>query len=182
MSYADSISAAYGVSGELAAAVVTAADAVKADPGYLADLINYETAGTWSPSIRNPKSTATGLIQFLESTAKRLGTTTDALAAMTAVQQMTYVQAYLEAVAKTYGPLSAESDLYMAVFYPAAIGQGLDYSFGSSVTAVNASSTVRDYVEAVRSRSKLGALKTTATRLPVFAGLLILAGVAALSR
>ena len=35
--------------------------------------MGIETAGTFDPSIKNPKSTATGLIQFLPSTAASLG-------------------------------------------------------------------------------------------------------------
>lgn len=181
MTYAQSIVSAYDVSEDLANAIVSTADAVKADPGYLADLINYETAGTFSPSIQNPNSSATGLIQFLSSTAKGLGTTTAELADMTAVDQMQYVQAYLEGVQRTYGPLSAESDLYMAVFYPKAIGQGMDYSFGSAVTAVNASNKVSDYVSAVRRKSKLGKLLPSSTRNTGVAALLILVGAAALA-
>lgn len=152
-----------GVSLELAELVTQVALAVEADPGFLADLINYETAGTWSPAIQNPNSSATGLIQFIESTAGRLGTTTAALAGMTAVQQMAFVHIYFDAVYQTHGPLSAESDLYMAVFYPAAIGKGLDYAFGAAVTAVNASNTTRDYVEAVRRKSQLGRLLLSST-------------------
>ncbi len=161
--FATQIAEAYGISSELADLVVSTAAAVQADPGHLAALINYETAGTWSPSVKNPNSSATGLIQFLESTAQDLGTSTAQLATMTAVEQMAYVQAYLVGKAKTYGPLSIESDLYMSVFYPKAIGKGLDYEFNSSVTAVNASNTTRDYFDAVNRKRKLGALLSSSS-------------------
>lgn len=42
----------------------------------------------------NRASGATGLIQFMPSTAKQLGTTTDKLAAMTEVDQLDYVAKY----------------------------------------------------------------------------------------
>lgn len=176
-SSAQKIVDAYGVTLELADRIVAAAQSVQADPGLLADLINYETAGTFSPSIKNPNSTATGLIQFLSSTASKLGTSTAALAEMSAIEQMDYVQLYLERVAATYGPLSVESDLYMSVFYPAAIGKGTSYAFGSAVTAVNASNTVQDYVDAVRRKSKLGAVlssSSSSSSLPLGLGLAFL--------
>ena len=50
----------------------------------------FETGRTFNPAIRNSIG-ATGLIQFIPSTARGLGTTTDALASMTRVQQMDFV-------------------------------------------------------------------------------------------
>ena len=69
-------------------------------PGELASLMGFESSWTWSPSVRNPSGGATGLIQFMPSTAKMLGTTTDQLAAMSAVQQLDYVKAYLARMPK----------------------------------------------------------------------------------
>ena len=82
-----------------------------------------ETARSMSPAKKNPKSSATGLIQFLEGTAKSLGTTTSQLAGMTRVQQQVFVDRYflqsgIKSVAKpTLG------DVYMAVFAPVGIGK-----------------------------------------------------------
>ena len=64
------------------------------DPGWLANLINFESGRTFDPSIVNHIG-ATGLIQFIPSTAKSLGTTTEALAKMTPKEQMVYVEKYL---------------------------------------------------------------------------------------
>lgn len=100
-------------------------------------VIEFETAGSWSPAIKNPGSTATGLIQFLESTAKGLGTTTADLAGMTRAQQMEYVGKYLEPYK---GRIKNFGDLYMAVHYPKAIGQSetyVMYSQGSAEYAAN---------------------------------------------
>src|SRR5205823_3605794 len=44
--------------------------------------IAFESVETFSPSVRNPMSGATGLIQFMDDTARNLGTSTDALSAM----------------------------------------------------------------------------------------------------
>lgn len=107
------------------------------NPDWLMYVMNNETAGTFDPSIRNPNSTATGLIQFLESTAANLGTTTVALAAMTAVQQLDYVQAYFANIIKIYGPIQSVSDCYLAVFYPAAIQWTVDKQFPDNVYTLN---------------------------------------------
>lgn len=68
----------------------------------------------------NPATKATGLIQFMPATAARLGTSIEALKAMTNVQQLTYVYKYLEPYR---GKINSYQDLYFAVFFPAAIGK-----------------------------------------------------------
>ena len=93
------------------------------DPGWLANLINFESG--FSPSIRNSKSGATGLIQFMPSTAEDYGTTTGALASMSAKTQWSYVRRYLKRKPKKF---SEPTDVYMAVFYPWAMGRGRDIS------------------------------------------------------
>ncbi len=40
---------------------------------WLEGVINFETAGTWDPKIKNPNSSGRGLIQFLDGTARQLG-------------------------------------------------------------------------------------------------------------
>lgn len=103
-------------------------------PNWLMIVINNESAGTFSPSIKNPLSTATGLIQFLESTALRLGTSTAQLAQMSNVQQLDYVKKYLMVYK---GKMKSAADTYLAVFYPAAIGKPPDYTFPASIVSVN---------------------------------------------
>lgn len=89
-------------------------------------IIEFETAGTWSPSVQPVRadgtriSSATGLIQFLESTAEGLGTSTEALAQMTRAEQMEYVQRYLEPYADR---IQNFGDLYMAIHWPRGVGQ-----------------------------------------------------------
>ncbi len=72
---------------------------------------------------KNPYGSATGLIQFVESTARGLGTTTAALRAMSPLQQLDYVEKFLVANKRAAGfsdkhKLSA-GDLYSLVFLPA---------------------------------------------------------------
>ena len=85
----------------------------------------WESANTFSPSIKNAAgSGATGLIQFMPSTAQALGTSTAALAAMTAVDQLDYVLKYFMPYR---GRLKNLGDLYMAILWPAGVGKADSY-------------------------------------------------------
>jgi hypothetical protein len=69
-------------------------------------------------------SGATGLIQFMPSTAISLGTTTAELAKMTPEDQLHYVHKYF----KPYrNKLKTIDDVYMAILWPRAIGEPDDY-------------------------------------------------------
>ena len=80
----------------------------------------FESAHTFRPSVRNKYSNAVGLIQFIPSTAKRLGTTPDKLAGMTGVQQLVYVEKYFAPYA---GRMYDVYDMYIVVFAPAFLGR-----------------------------------------------------------
>lgn len=96
------------------------------EPEWLMKVINKETAGTFSPSIKNPTSSATGLIQFMADTAIGLGTTTANLAKMSAIEQLYYVEKYF----KPYiGKMHSFADVYIAVFYPAALNKSDNWVF-----------------------------------------------------
>ncbi len=110
-----------------------------------------------NPAIRNPMSHAVGLIQFLPSTAADLlglpksmpgrgGLAAAAFERMSPEEQLEQVEAYLE---KASNGRSIETlrDLYMCVFYPAAVGKGDGFviaraddasAFGRLVYALNA--------------------------------------------
>ena len=81
-----------------------------------------------NPAAVNSKSGATGLIQFLPSTAKGLGTTTEDLKQMSGSEQLEYVYKYLK---RYKGKLNTLSDVYLTVFYPYAVGKPSDYVLGS---------------------------------------------------
>lgn len=83
--------------------------------GALLGLMQSES--TMNPQSVNPKSGATGLIQFMPSTAQSLGTTTAALYKMNRAQQMAYVDKYFQPYS---GGLSGASagKLYAYVFLP----------------------------------------------------------------
>lgn len=86
-------------------------------------VMDFETGGTFSSSVRNAAgSGATGLIQFMPSTARALGTTTEELAQMSRSEQMVYVEKYFDQFAdKIRG--GQVDDVYMAVLWPKAIGK-----------------------------------------------------------
>ena len=89
-------------------------------PNWLMAVINFETAGTFSPSIKNKYTGATGLIQFMPSTAVGLGTSTAQLALMPFEKQLEYVEKY-------YRPYKSKIkgfiDLYLATFFPVSMGK-----------------------------------------------------------
>lgn len=72
----------------------------------------------------NYGSGATGLIQFMPSTARGLGTTTAALKNMTAIRQLDYVYEYFRPYR---GRISTLGDMYMAVLWPSGIGKSDNY-------------------------------------------------------
>jgi spore coat assembly protein SafA len=113
------------VSKEFRQKVREIADSLKTDPNYLMACIAFESGETFSPSIPNKAgSGAIGLIQFMPSTAQSLGTTSEELASMSAVEQLNYVEKYFKS---SRGKLATLDDVYMAILWPAAVGKPLDY-------------------------------------------------------
>jgi hypothetical protein len=108
------------VSPEFKTKVIEISNRLGVNASYLMAVMAFETGGSFSPSVRNQIG-ATGLIQFLPSTARNLGTTTDALANMTAVEQLDYVEKHLR---QYQGRLRTLADVYMAILWPRAIGEG----------------------------------------------------------
>jgi len=113
---------------------------------WLCNLMAHESAGTFNPAIKNSIG-ATGLIQFLSSTAKSLGTTTTALAKLTFKEQLYWVDKYLDGWKSTWksrklltnGKVNdnfQQPDLFMTIFYPAAIGKP-NFQFPDSVSKAN---------------------------------------------
>lgn len=114
------------VSAEFLAKAIRIAYEIGADPSDFMAAMAFETGGTFSPSIVNKQSGATGLIQFMPSTARALGTTTELLALMSAVEQLDWVKKYF--VQNGYaGRIGNLPDLYMAILWPKAIGKPADY-------------------------------------------------------
>lgn len=107
---------------------------------WLATIISFESAGTFSPHKLNAAgSGAFGLIQFLPSTAATLLRLPKAEAvergrAMSFTEQLNeMVIPYFESFRRKFQSLE---DLYAAVFYPAAMGKASSYVIGTAPSKV----------------------------------------------
>ena len=88
-------------------------------------VMSFETGGTFDPAQKNRAgSGATGLIQFMPSTAKGLGTSTEELSKMTRTEQLKYVDKYFSNKGIEGGNLD---DLYMSILFPVAVGKPDDF-------------------------------------------------------
>lgn len=101
---------------------------------WLMACIAFETGRTFDPAQLNlAGSGATGLIQFMPRTAIGLGTTTEALAAMTAVEQLDYVESYFEPYKLRINTLP---DMYLAILMPSYVSRpGGSVMFTDGTTA-----------------------------------------------
>jgi hypothetical protein len=83
---------------------------------------------------------AVGLIQFMPATARALGTSTEELAGMSRTDQLVYVERYLEQYADK---IQSPEDVYLATFYPRALGEDDSFVIGSEVSAERAADITR---------------------------------------
>lgn len=153
MTTAPQIAAAYAIGLPEARDLVDMSGRLGLDPAALSALIQFESG--WNPAAVNPRSGATGLIQFMPATARGLGTTTQALGRLPIRWQLPWVERYLRGVLAGR-PVRRPADLYMAVFYPAAMGKPDSWTFPAAVRRSNPGiRTVRDYVRLVERRARL---------------------------
>lgn len=172
---AAAIVAAYRIDPRLAMSIADTAHAVGTHPFWLADLIRHESAGTFDPAVKNPSSTASGLIQITELTAKRMHPelTPEKLRAMSALEQMAWVRYYLEWTAGGHHPddprpvpLDSPQRLFMTVFFPPARDVDPSMAFADiphpladRVTPNNPGKvTPEDYIDEVLAAGKLSGL------------------------
>ena len=118
-----------------AMSIVDVALSLDTHPYWLANLINFETNKTFSPSVKHPNSSAVGLIQFMysntpwllgmkpegrddEYTLSQKKASREIFLKMGFIEQMGYVYDYLN---QFQGRLGSQQALYMAVFLPAAM-------------------------------------------------------------
>ena len=107
--------------------VTIVADMLGIRPEWLENVMWIESR--LNPQAVNKISGATGLIQFMPATAKALGTTTEELLKMSFDEQMDYVYMYL----RDYkGKMKSQVDVYLAVFFPSAIGKPDSYVLQTS--------------------------------------------------
>lgn len=119
----------------------------------LYNLIAFESG--FDPMAKNPYSSAKGLIQFIDSTARGLGyqSSQDLITKHPTIQsQLPVVEKYLQ----QYVPFDGKQSLYLAVFYPKYRFVSPDVEFPDSVKAVNPGiNTPADYIELVERKKKL---------------------------
>lgn len=148
---------AYPRSLPVAAQVVALARTLGVKPAWIANVIDFESGHSWNPAAVNPASGATGLIQFMPHTAPELGTTTAALARMSAAEQLAYVARYF-LLPRIPKPLRSQLDVFMAVYYPAAVGHGPAFAFPQSTWAGNPGIRVAgDYYALAMRNAKMAA-------------------------
>jgi hypothetical protein len=108
------------------------------DPNGIALVISEESA--FNPAAKNPGGSASGLIQFIESTAASLGTTTAQIRAMSAEEQLPLVERFFETSLRGQIPTRIE-DYFLAVLgKPKLIGASDDtpvFAQGSAAYASN---------------------------------------------
>lgn len=119
--------------------VVQISKRLKCNPDELMGVMNSES-GINHKAV-NEKSNATGLIQFMPDTARSLGTTTEKLKNMTAVEQLDYVEKYLEKQKKAAGFSNDEQlsagELYALVFLPGRANRSVLTSQGEKYYSWN---------------------------------------------
>jgi hypothetical protein len=114
---------------EFQAGLIQIAQELGLDPNHLAAVIQFESR--FNPAAKNPHSSGSGLIQFMGSTAKRLGTTVEEIRGMSREEQLPYVKAYFESlggkgsnflgrVGRGGDPLG---DTYLCVLNPSQVGK-----------------------------------------------------------
>lgn len=124
-------------------------------PQWLANLIYFESGGTFNPAIKNPKSGATGLIQFMPQYFN-----TTLFKMMSVSSQLNEVDKYLSRFFKTktaskifdktkgkVKPNFTQTDLFMIIFYPASVGNPYYVFPLNVVTANNGITTPKAYTQ-----------------------------------
>lgn len=129
---------------------------VGAQPEHLLATMSFETGGRFTTDVVNPRSGATGLIQFMPDTAAGLGTSTDALSRMTPTEQLSYVERYFEPHRGRLGdlegvytsvlggrPMDAETTMFSQGTQSYHQNRELDINGDGRITAAEATSHVR---------------------------------------
>ena len=109
-------------------------------PEYILAVMSFETGGSFRPDVRNAAgSGATGLIQFMPGTASGLGTSTAALARMSSVEQLHFVEKYFNQRSDR-GDLNTLEGVYTTVLYgsPRSDPNATLFSQGTAAYRMNA--------------------------------------------
>lgn len=117
-----------------AKSILKVAKEIGVNPNDLAAVISFETGGTFSPSVKNPNSSATGLIQFMEGSGgtkgKYYGMSRKKFSSLSFDEQMVYVEKYFKDRGFKSSKKRDVADLYTAV-------TGYGYKKGSKAYELN---------------------------------------------
>lgn len=138
---------------------------INCDPNFLMAAMAFETGRSFSAKQKNlGGGSATGLIQFMPTTAAELGTSTSELAAMGEIRQLDFVEMYMKKKANGR-PFTKLADVYMAILWPVAFGKpestaifvhpkktykanrGLDINGDKKVTVGEATAKVKEQLQ-----------------------------------
>lgn len=117
------------------AKLVSICQALRINPNWMLFVMIKES--DLDPKSRNPRSSASGLIQFMDSTARDLGTSISAIRNMSGIEQLDYVYKYYKPYA---GKMSCVEDVYLVTFMPGYFSSRNDDSKnmgGSRIAALN---------------------------------------------
>lgn len=107
-----------GFTKDKAASIARVAQNIGVDPNDLAAVISFESAGSFNPSIKNPGSSATGLIQFMKGTDGHngyYGMSRERFSGLGFDEQMNYVEKYYKNRGFKAGNKKSLGDVYGAV-------------------------------------------------------------------
>ncbi|MCP4355994.1 MAG: hypothetical protein GY793_10275 [Proteobacteria bacterium] len=123
---------------------------------WLKNLIAFETAGTFSPTVKNPRSSARGLIQFMDSTARGMGYKSSLDLVTKNPTFETQLKGPVYNYLKKFGSFISDADFYMSVFYPKYRKMDVRTVFPSHVLKVNPGITdILSYLNHVRKKAGL---------------------------
>lgn len=120
-------------------------------PYSVLDAIIRNESG-WNPQIKNPNSSARGLIQFLDSTAQTLGFAGSSDLVAKYPDQVSQLRGPVRAYFKMYAPYATENEFIGAVFYPAYRKTPAKVLPDSVQKANPGVRTMGDYIARVRGR------------------------------
>lgn len=122
------------LSNDKARTISRVANNIGVDPNDLASIISFETSGTFNPDIKNPKSSATGLLQFMRGSGGKKGSyygmSREEFGSLSFDEQMKYVEKYYKDRGFDGSKKRSLADAYTAV-------TGYGYKEGSKEYELN---------------------------------------------
>lgn len=152
------------LTGSQRSAAARAAQRLGIDVDWLLAVIQNESGG--DPKIKNPNSSARGLIQFTDSTARGLGYASSQDLVNRFPTFESQVEGPVVSYYRQYAPWGSRDEFLGTAFYPAYRRGKLDVVLPANVRAANPGfTTLRDYAKRVWARYK--GIKIVETSTPI---------------